>query len=302
MAKGTEIQVRRRRFALNRPDKVLFPGEEITKADAVSYYRDISDTVLRHLRGRPLMLQRCPDGIEGGCFYQKEASAYFPDWIRTVEASKKGGLVHHVVCDDETTLAYLAGQACISLHGWLSRADRLERPDRLILDFDPSSDDFSSVRAGARAAGRLLEQVGLQPFVATTGSRGLHVVAPIERRASFEDVRGFARSLAQRLVSDDPDHLTTEARKESRKGRVLVDIMRNAYAQTAVVPYSLRTLPGAPVATPLEWSELSDGDLHPQRYTFSNVRERLADRGDPWSDLTRHARALSYHNKADIEE
>lgn len=301
MARQAEMQVGRRRFPLSHPDKVLFPAEGITKADLVGYYRHVATVMLAHLKGRPLMLQRCPDGIDADCFYQKEASDYFPNWIRTTEAAKERGVVHHVICEDEATLAYLVGQACISFHAWTSRADRLERPDRVIFDFDPSESDFSPVRAGARAAARLLEELGLVPFVATTGSRGLHVLAPIDRRADFDEVRDFARRVARHLAAADPQRLTTEAHKHSRRGRVLIDVMRNAYAQTAVAPYSVRTLPTAPVATPLAWSEVSSARLHPQRYTVSNLRRRLNTRGDPWADLSRHARPLAPARRA-LEE
>jgi len=287
-----ELTVGRRRFALTHPEKVLFADDGITKADLVAYYRDVAGPMLEHVRGRPLMLQRCPDGLAGGCFYQKEASRHFPDWIRTLEVAKAGGTVRHVVCDDEATLAYLAGQASVAFHPWLARADRLDRPDRVMFDFDPSRDDFPAVRAGAEAAGHLLAEIGLTPFVATTGSRGLHVVAPLTRRSSFEEVRTFSRRAADLLSASDPERLTTEARKERRLGRVLIDVMRNAYGQTAVAPYSVRTIPGAPVATPLEWSELGSARLGPQRFGLRNVRERLDARGDPWAGLQLHARAL----------
>jgi bifunctional non-homologous end joining protein LigD len=290
-----QLAVGRRRFDISRPDKVLFPKNGTTKADLVSYYRQIAPVMLPHLRSRPLMLQRCPDGVEGDCFYQKEASRHFPDWVKTVEALKEGGVVHHVVCNDEATLTYLAGQACISFHSWLSRADRIDRPDRVIFDFDPSGDhfSFSVVRAAARSAGHLLEEIGLKSFVATTGSRGLHVVTPIERRGDFDEARDFARRAAELLAAQDPENLTTEPRKDRRKGRVFIDVMRNAYAQTAIAPYSVRTLPGGPVATPLEWSELTSEDLYAQRYTMENLHKRLQSRADPWADMAHHARPLA---------
>lgn len=292
MARAEQLTVGRRHFDLARPAKVLFPDDGITKADVVAYYRDVAPAMLPHLHARPLMLQRCPDGIAGGCFYQKRASEHFPRWVPTVEAPKAGGVVRHVVCNDEATLAYLAAQACIAFHPWLSRADRLGRPDRVVFDFDPSRPDFASVRRGAHAARDLLEELGLEPFVATTGSRGLHVVTPIDRRTEFDDVRAFARRAADVLARRDPGTLTTEVRKERRAGRVLIDIMRNGYAQTAVAPYSLRTIPGAPVATPLEWWELDAARLGPRRYGLGTVRRRLDARGDPWARLAGSAGAL----------
>lgn len=291
-ARGEELQVGRRRFELPRPDKVLFPDAGITKADLVAYYRDVAEVMLPHIRGRPLMLQRCPDGVRGSCFYQKQSGRHFPDWMRTVDVPKAGGQVRHVVCDDEATLAYLAGQACVTLHAFLSRADRLERPDRIVFDFDPPGTDFPAVRAGARAAGQLLEELGLAPFVATTGSRGLHVVVPIERRHDFDATRAFARQVARLLAADD-QRLTTEARKDRRRGRVFVDVMRNAYAQTAVAPYAVRTRPGAPVATPIGWEELDDPRLAPDRVHLGDVRRRLDRRGDPWAELEHRSRSIA---------
>lgn len=291
--KGEEVTIGRRRFVLTNRDKLLFPEDGVTKGDLVAYYRDVTEVMLPHLRGRPLMLQRCPDGVAGGCFYQKEASKHFPEWVATVEVPKDRGVVHHVLCSDEATLAYLAGQACITFHAWQSRADRPDRPDRVVLDFDPSGTDFEPVRAGALAARRLLEEVGLTAFVGTTGSRGVHVVAPIDRRAGFEEVRAFSVRLAEVLVAADPSTLTLEFRKDRRQGRVLVDVMRNGYAQTAVVPYSVRVLPGAPVAVPVTWSELESGSVRPRAYDVRSVRRRLDTAGDPWADLARHARPLA---------
>ncbi len=303
---GVQLTVDGRSFTLSNPDKVLFPSGDgaggthraVTKLDLVEYYRRIADVMVPHLRGRPLMLARYPDGIDGPTFYQKEISDYFPEWIRRVEVAKEGGTVVHPICDDAATLAYLAGQASITPHAWLSRADRLDHPDRLIVDLDPSGSDlraeFEVVRSAAGLLRDLFEEVGLVPFVQTTGSRGLHVVAPLDRSADFDHVRSFARDLAKVAAAQDPDHLTTEHRKAKRGGRVFLDVLRNAYAQTAAPPYGVRPRPGAPVATPIEWRELGDRRIGPQRYTVHNVFRRLARRDDPWADIDRHARPLAH--------
>jgi bifunctional non-homologous end joining protein LigD len=289
-----------RTIELTRPDKVLFPADgstpEITKAGLVDYYRRVADVMVPHLRGRPLMLQRFPDGIGGDGIVQKEASEHFPRWVRRAEMAKRDGTVNHVVCDDPATLAYLAGQACITPHRFLSRADRPEQPDLVVFDLDPSASDaaavFPDVRAAARTIGEVLESVGLVPFVQTTGSRGLHVVAPLDRRADFDAVRAFARDVADVVARDDPDRLTTEQRKQKRGGRIYLDTMRNAYAQTAVAPYAVRARPSAPVATPLEWRELSARRMGPQRFTTTSVLRRLARRDDPWAELPKRAASL----------
>jgi bifunctional non-homologous end joining protein LigD len=293
MAEHAPIKIGRRQFELSRPDKLLFPADGVTKADLVDYDRRVASVMVPHLRGRPLMLERFPDGIGKSGFYQKNVPEYFPAWIHHATIPKAGGTVTHVVCDDEATLAYLAAEGCITPHTWLSRVDRLERPDRIIFDLDPSGPDFATVRQTARALADLLDAIGLVPFVQTTGSRGLHVVAPIDRRTNFDDVRAFAHDVADIVAAADATHRTVEQRKAKRRGRVFIDILRNAYAQTAVAPYSVRPLAGGPVATPLAWRELGDGRLTAQRYTIHNLPRRLAHRGDPWADLPRSARSLS---------
>ena len=306
-ATDIEVTVDGRSFGLSNPDKVLFPGDNgkdgkdgkdgaLTKLGLVDYYRRIADVMVPHVRGRPVMMARYPDGIGGPSFYQKKVSDHFPDWVHRVEVGKEGGTVVHPICDDAAALAYLAGQASITPHTWLSRADRLHHPDRLIVDLDPSGDDpiaeFEDVRSAAGLVRDLFEETGLVPFLQTTGSRGLHVVAPLDRSADFEEVRAFAHGLAAVAAAQDPDRLTIEHRKAKRGGRVFLDVMRNAYAQTAVPPYGVRPRPGAPVATPLEWRELGDRRLGSQRYTVHNLFRRLARRDDPWADIDRHARSL----------
>jgi bifunctional non-homologous end joining protein LigD len=167
-----------------------------------------------------------------------------------------------------------------------------------VFDLDPAPGaDFAAVRRAARRTGELLRELGLEPFAQVTGSKGIHVWTPLRRRATFEDVRPFARAVAERLTERYPDELTLEFRKAERGGRILVDVMRNNYAQTAVPPYAVRPLPGAPVATPIEWDELSDSKLRANRWTVKNVMRRLASKGDPWADIASFARGLSRAGK-----
>ncbi len=243
------------RVEVTRPEKVLFPRDGLTKADLVGYYRDIAPLMLPHLRGRPLVMFRYPDGIDGKAWVHKEVPDYFPDWIHRLEVPKEGGTVTHVVCDDADTLAYLANQACISPHVWLSRVDKLDHPDRLVFDLDPHG-GFETVRRAARLVGGLLDELGLPSQLMTTGSRGLHVIVRLDRRADFDQVRAFARDVADLLARQYPDELTTEARKAKRGKRLYLDVARNGYAQTAVAPFAVRALRGAPVAAPIEWSQL----------------------------------------------
>src|SRR5918995_1489043 len=277
---------------LSNPDKVLFPATGLTKADLTAYYERIAPVMLPHLAGRPLSMVRYPNGVEAEGFMQKNASDYFPDLIRRARLAKQNGAVDHVVAEDAATLVYLANQACVTLHVGLSRVDRIDHPDRLVIDLDPSDGDFEKVRRAAREAGALLEEVGLVPFLQATGSRGLHLLVPLDRSADFDQVRAFAAKLAELLVARRPRELTAAQRKAKRGDRVFVDVARNAYAQTAVAPYSVRARPQAPVATPIAWAELDEPKLAPQRYTITNLFRWLGRKQDPWAEIRRHARAL----------
>jgi bifunctional non-homologous end joining protein LigD len=248
--------------------------------------------MLPHIAGRPLSFQRYPDGIDAGGFMQKNASDNFPDWIRRARLAKEDGEVEHGVAENAATLVYLANQACITLHVGLSRIDRIDHPDIMVLDLDPSDDDFAKVKRAAKDARALLEEVGLTPFLQTTGSRGLHVWVPLDRSATFDEVREVAAEFAATLAARAPGERTTEQRKAKRGDRVFLDVARNAYAQTAAAPYTVRARPMAPVATPLEWDELGDRALTPDRYTITNLFRRLGQRSDPWRDMARHAQPL----------
>ncbi len=288
---SSELTLGKHSFALPHPDKLLFPRDALTKQDLVGYYRAVAHIMVPHLRGRPLMLARFSDGMQADGFYQKEVPGYFPDWVHRATVGKKGGELTQVVGDDEATLAYLAAQACITFHSWLSRSDKPHVPDRLVFDLDPSSDgDFPAVRTTAVDLRECLEELGLVPFVQTTGSRGLHVVVPTERRQCFDEVRSFAHDLAEQVASRAPDERTTEARKGKREGRVFIDVQRNAYAQTSVAPYSVRSLPGAPVATPLDWGELEVARR--ASFTVAGIPARLRSQHDPWDGISDCARPL----------
>jgi len=270
--------------------KFIFPREGITKGELIDYYCRVAETMLPHLRGRPVSMQRFPDGIEGKSFYQKQASPYFPEWIHRADVPmKKGGVKEMVVCDDTATLVYLANQLVLTPHVFLSREDKLNYPDRMIFDLDPPKDGFALAVRGALALRDLLRDAGLTPLVMTTGSKGLHVTVPLVRTADFDEVRGFAQSIAAVLVKRDPNRYTTEMTIANRGQRLFIDTLRNSYAATAVPPYAVRPKPGAPVATPLEWDELDDRKLTSQRYTIRNLFSRLKRLGDPWAAIERYA-------------
>jgi bifunctional non-homologous end joining protein LigD len=272
--------------------KVLFPDDGITKGDVIGYYGGVAEAMVPHLRDRPLVMQRFPDGVDKQGFYNKDAPRHFPDWIERSSVKKKGGTVNHAVCNNTATLVYLANQGCVTLHQWLSRKDRIHNPDLMIFDLDPPGDEFGLVKDVARELRELLTTLGLVPYLKTTGGKGLHVAVPLDRRADFDEVRAFARDVAIVLAAGDPQNLTTEVRKEKRRGRLFLDVGRNAYGQHAVAPYSLRPRSGAPAATPLEWDELG-GRVRPSTFTMKKVLGRVSEGLDPWRGMTRRAKSLA---------
>ena len=287
----SSLRFGRYRVELSNTEKLLFPDSDIDKGALIDYYREVAAVMLPHLKDRPLSLQRFPDGIGKPGFYQQQSADYFPDWIRTRKTPRadNGDAVEHVVCNNQATLVYLANQAAITLHGWLARVPRISRPDRLIFDLDPPDHDFSTVRRAARQVVELMQAMEMTPFVMTTGSRGLHVVAPLRADADFDSVRGLAQDMATVLAGRHRESLTVEQRKQKRRGRLYLDVTRNAYGQTTVMPYAVRALPGAPVATPLDIAELGNSRLAPQRWNLKNILRRLGRKADPWADIRHHA-------------
>ena len=279
--------------------KVLFPDDGITKEDLARYYADVAGAMLPWLRDRPITMMRYPDGLAGQRIVQKNVPAYFPDWIRRVEVPKEGGTVEQAVCGKQADLVYLASQACVEVHAFTSRADRLDAPDQMVFDFDPpDGQHFGQVRRAALWARELLDgELGLTSYVRTTGGRGLHVHVALDRRSGFDPVLEFTHRVGAVLASRHPDVITTEQRKDKRGARVYADVMRNAYAQLVVASYSVRARPGAPVATPLSWPEVERTTLEPGRFTLSTIRARLAQGGDPWDGFTRSASGLAQASK-----
>ncbi|WP_445147987.1 non-homologous end-joining DNA ligase [Baekduia sp. Peel2402] len=278
---------------LTHPERELWPEDGITKGELFEYMGSIADVMLPHVRDRPVSLQRFRGAVGDGGFFQKEVPKGAPDWVRTVEVPKKDGVVHHVLANDQRTLQWLAQQGCVTPHVFTSRADKLDRPDRLVIDLDPSTEDFAAVRTAARLCGDALRAVGLEPFAMVTGSRGIHVVVPLKRTRAVGDVADWVAAFAADLAAAHDDTLTTEFYKNKRDDRIYLDVARNRPAQTVVPPYAPRPRPHAPVATPLRWEELDDDALKPDGWTLRTIGDRLAELGgDPWADITSAARAL----------
>jgi len=284
------------RVQITHPDKVLFPDDGITKADLADYYQTVAPVMLPLVGGRPVTMQRFPNGIGKGGFLQKQVAASVPEWIERVTAPNRRTRqattrdeVTYLVCRTPDDLAYLANQACITPHVWLSRTPDIHHPDQLVFDLDPASTDPRVLRLAAAALRGLLEELGLASFLKSSGSRGLHVVVALVPAAETDAVKAFSIAVAEVLAARHPDDLTTEGRIADRGGRLFLDIGRNGYAQTMAAPYAVRALPGAPVSVPLDWSELDEFD--PRRHTLRTIADRLAQ-PDPWAGLDRAACTL----------
>lgn len=261
--------------AISHPDKIIFPDKQVSKGDMVRYYQRIADHMLPYLHDRPLTLERFPDGIGESGFVQKKAADYYPKFISTLTVETDKGKQEQILCNDKKSLIYLANQGTVSFHTWLSRRDKLNQPDQVIYDLDPSEQDFGKLKEAARIVKAPLEEAGHRPELMSSGKSGFHIIYRIRRGKDFDSLREEARSLAEQLAKAHPDLLTTEVSKDKRKGRIFVDYLRNAYGQTSICPFSLRATERAGVATPLEWSALSKLD-RPDAYGIENIFRRLS--------------------------
>lgn len=295
----TEVKIGNNVLDITNRDKIFFPDDEISKGDIIDYYEKIGEIMLPHIQNRPITMHRFPDGIKAEGFFQKNAPKKLPEWAESREIKNRdGGTTQYLICNRLSTFIYMANYGNIATHIWLSKTDNLENPDRMIFDLDPSNGNFDHVRNAAETIyGLLTNALELKVFLMTTGSRGLHIVVPLNRSAGFDEVRKFAKEIARYLEEDKPGLITTEVRKNKRQGKLFIDVARNAYAQTTVAPYSLRAKAGAPVAAPIEYDELSDSDLYSQKYNLKNIFKRLGQKQDPWKNINKHRFSLSAARK-----
>jgi bifunctional non-homologous end joining protein LigD len=277
---------------ITHPEKVLFPDDGITKGELAAYYESIAPAMLPHLRARPVTMERYPAGIDKKGFWQKDVSKGFPEWLERVEVPKKDGTVHHPLVANIAALLWVANQNTITLHVWTSRVPDLHHPDVCVFDLDPSRDDPAAVRAAALALRDLLKELGLPSWVKTSGSKGFHIVVPLDGKSTTDDVARFAHTVGTVLVKRDPDHLTQEFSKADRGERILVDTGRNGYSATFAAAYTVRAKPGAPVSAPCTWDEIERGDVAPRTFTLRTMAERVAKVGDLWSDMRKRQRSL----------
>jgi bifunctional non-homologous end joining protein LigD len=278
---------------ITHPDKVLFPDEGITKGELAAYHEAIAPLMLPHLCGRPVTMERFPSGIGQPGFWQKDVSRGFPDWLERTEVRHKGRSAFYPIVRDVRSLLWLANQNCITPHVWTSRLPDLTRPDLCVFDLDPARDEPDVLRRVVLAVRDLLDELGLASWVKTTGSKGFHVVVPLDGRARFGEVARFADRVGTRLVARHPEHLTQEFAKADRGGRILVDTGRNGHGATFAAAYAVRARPGAPVSAPCTWAEVERGDVRPRTFTLRTMADRVAQAGDPWADLWSRPRSLS---------
>ena len=278
---------------ITHPDKVLFPGDAITKGELAAYYEAIAPLMLPHMSARPVTMERFPSGIGAKGFMQKDVSKGFPPWLERVEVPKKGGTVHHPLVSDARALLWLANQNCITPHVWPSRAPDLFQPDVCVFDLDPSEEEAEVLRAATLAVRALLEELDLRSWVKTSGSKGFHIVVPLDGTSDYGEVGAFADAVGRVLVRRDPRHLTREFLKADRGGRILVDTGRNGYSATFAAAYAVRARPGAPVSAPCTWVEVESGSVGPRSFTLRTMAARASAVGDLWADMSAHPQSVS---------
>jgi bifunctional non-homologous end joining protein LigD len=295
---------------VTHPEKVMFPDDGITKGDLVDYYDFVGPVMLPHIERRPITMERFNRGVGTAGFFQKNVSRGFPAWLERVEVPKKGGTVNHPLVTEARSLRWLANQNCVTMHVWPSRAPRLERPDVCVFDLDPATATETRKHGGARrsrGADRdlevlidaalglrdLLGELGLACWIKTTGSKGFHIVVPLDESADWSEASEFAHHVGAELVRRDPEHLTQEFSKVDRGGRIYVDTGRNGYSATFAAPYTVRAKPGAPVSAPCTWEEIARGKVTPHSFTLKTMRKRIQAVGDLWKELLTSGQSLA---------
>lgn len=287
-ARATEsIGVGRHSVRITNPDKVLFPESGITKREFVDYFHRTASYMLPHVRGRPISMERFPNGVRGERFFQKDAPDYFPDFVERVDVeSGDGSVKQYAVIDNEASVVYLANLVTIP-HIWMSRVGDLRRPDRLVWDLDPMGLAFDRVKVAAKLLRYLLNEFELECYPMLTGSRGLHVVAFIRPVYDVDVVFQFTKDIARIIARKLPQLFTAAYSKSKRGKKIYIDYHRNVYAQTAVAPYAVRALEGAPVAMPVRWKDVEEDALQADTFTIRNTTVRLDAAGDAWGDVER---------------
>lgn len=285
MSSAITTSIAGREIALSNINKILWPQENYTKGDLIHYYVEMAPCILPHLHDRPLVFTRYPDGIDGKFFYQKNAPDYLPEWIPTyVWQSNDKSRNNLILAEEIATLAWLANQAYLEIHPWLSRKDSILKPDFIIFDLDPYAGcPFQLVVKIALLIKQLLDEMGLKSYVKTSGAEGLHIFLPIENKYEYSQIRNWAEKIAGMVCNLIPDSTTIERSVKARGERVYIDYMQNVVGKTLCAPYSVRPRPGAPVSTPLRWEELED--IVPAQFDIQTILPRVNKYGDFFSKV-----------------
>ncbi len=261
------------KFQPTHTQKLYWKKEKITKGDLLKYYKAVAPRLLPHLKDRPLVMHRFPEGVEGVSFYQKECPANPPSFVKRVKVKHEARTIEYIVVNNLDTLLYVVNLGCIELHPFSAKAKKLKAPDYLILDLDPEAISFSAVVKTAQVLHTILEERKLRSYCKTSGSRGLHIYVPLKKAMSYDKVRALAKEIAQEAHERLPDSTSLERLPKKRQKRVYIDFLQNRPMQTVVAPYSVRAKPGATVSTPLAWSEVKEG-LDPRKFTIKTVLKR----------------------------
>ena len=274
---------------ITHPEKVLFPESGITKGELCSYYEAVAPLMLPHVRGRPITMERFPAGIGKKGFIQKDVSKGFPSWLERVEVENRNDklrdTVHYPLVTDARSLVWLANQNSITPHVWISRVPNLYQPDLCVFDLDPSEEDPKVLRTAALAVRDLLDELGLPSFVKTSGSKGFHILIPLDGEGDADSAWRFAHGAGAVLVKRHPEMLTQEFMKVDRGGRIFVDTGRNLPGATFAAVYAVRPKPGAPVSAPCTWQELERAAVGPQTFALRTMAARIDQVGDLWSGM-----------------
>jgi len=286
---------------LSSAERVLFPRDRVTKGDLWDYYEAVAPVLVPHLRGRPFTMKRFREGAAAPSFFQKNAPKGMPDWIptrrfRTFPREGESRLVDFPLVNDELALLWMVQMHCIDMNAWYSRVDRPERPDFVLFDLDPPDGGFGLGVRVAHLVRGVLEELGLESYVKTSGADGVHVLVPITRRSTFEDTREFADGVATVLAERHPGVVTTEWRKAKRRG-VFLDARQNGWGKTIASVYSVRPKPGAPVSTPLRWNELTE-DVSPRDFDMAEALLRIERHGDLFRPVLDEPQALAPARRA----
>jgi len=270
---------------ISHPEKIMFPDDGITKGELASYYELVAPVMLPHMSGRPVTMERFHRGIGAKGFFQKNVSKGAPEWLETVAVPKKDGVVNYPIVTDQRGLLWLANQNCITPHVWVSRVPRLFYPDVCVFDLDPLQEDAATLRGATLLLRDFLAELGCESWVKTSGSKGYHVVIPLDGHANSGDVSRFAHAVGRAMVQRDPEHLTQEFYKADRGGRILIDTGRNEFTATFAAAYAVRPKATAPISAPCTWDEVESGRAEPRAFTLREMARRLDAVGDLWAAL-----------------